>query len=372
MIGILGAGQLGRMLALAGIPLGLKFKFFDNSTANPCENLGQLFIGEYNDKKLLNQFSKGLNFISYEFENVPVSCVKYLNQKKKVSPHYRALEIGQDRIHEKTFFKNMGIKTPQFFAINTISDLQKATSKLGFPCVLKTRRFGYDGKGQAVLKNAAELSNAFKNLAKNPQNADLILEEFIKFDRELSIICVRSSKKQIAFYDLVENHHQAGILRLSLAPAPNLNSKLQKSAEAIAKKALTKLDYVGVLAIELFQKGNDLYINEMAPRVHNSGHWTIEGAETSQFENHLRAVCGMPLGSTKTRFACAMLNIIGKFPSTELMLKQKNLHLHLYGKSERPNRKIGHITINLSQPKSEIKKLEQIINEEFDLDITPK
>lgn len=333
-IGILGAGQLGRMLALAGYPLGLRFRFLDPAPDSPAGQLAGHIVADYGDPPVLERFLDGLDAVTYEFENVPVDVVRMLESSVPVYPPPLALEKGQDRLTEKSFFRSLGIPTPEF-------QDGSAGNALGFPAVLKTRRMGYDGKGQFMVHNADDLARARATLA----GQDAILEQFVPFERELSILGVRGRDGATAFYPLVENHHREGILRLSLAPAPRLTPALQSKAESYARAALEALDYIGVLAIELFQIGEQLLVNEMAPRVHNSGHWSIEGAVTSQFENHIRAVVGLPLGETAPRGACAMVNLIGSAPATESLLQIPGAHLHLYSKEPRPGRKIGHVTL---------------------------
>lgn len=338
IVGVLGGGQLGRMLALAGYPLGLRFRFLDPAQDAPAGHLGELVVGDYDDEELLRQFAAGLDVITYEFENVPVAATRLL--EAPVFPPAAALDVAQDRLAEKTFFQQLGIPTPPFAPVNSLDELEMAVRRIGLPAVLKTRRFGYDGKGQQVLRAAEQIVPAWQAIGAVP----LILEGFVPFERELSIIGVRGRDGATAFYPLIENEHREGILRRSIAPAPQ-TTMLQAAAEEIARSVLEALDYVGVLAVELFQSGDRLIANEMAPRVHNSGHWTIEGAETSQFENHLRAVLGLPLGPTTARGHAVMLNLIGRLPSTPAVLNVTGAHLHLYGKQPRPGRKLGHITL---------------------------
>ncbi|MEI6916054.1 MAG: 5-(carboxyamino)imidazole ribonucleotide synthase, partial [Armatimonadota bacterium] len=267
-----------------------------------------------------------------------------------------ALQISQDRLTEKTFFQSIGASVPAFAAVDSWATLLDAVSRIGLPSVLKTRRLGYDGKGQYVLQTTMDVEDAWQALGSNPT----ILERFIDFERELSIIAVRTYDKTIAVYPLVQNHHREGILRLSIAPAPGVSADIQAQAEAIAKSTLEALDYTGVLAIELFQAGGRLIVNEMAPRVHNSGHWTIEGAVCSQFENHIRAISGLPLGDTSARNYCAMVNIIGCEVNRAQILSLPDVHLHLYGKAPRPDRKIGHITVMANTPEELTERLEQL------------
>jgi 5-(carboxyamino)imidazole ribonucleotide synthase len=345
-VGVLGGGQLGRMLALAGYPLGLRFRFLDPAADAPAGHLGELIVGDYGDPLALERFAVDLQVVTYEFENVPVQCARELARRVAVSPPPEALETAQDRLLEKAFFQKLGVPTPPFAPVDSPDDLLEAIGRLGLPAVLKTRRLGYDGKGQRVIGTRQEAEAAWTGLGRGP----LLLERFVPFEREVSILAVRSSGGATAFYPLVENHHREGILRLSLAPAPRLTRDLQAQAEACAARVLESLEYVGVLAIELFEAGGHLLANEMAPRVHNSGHWSIEGAETSQFENHLRALLGLPLGSTAARGHSAMLNLIGAIPDPAVVLAVPGARLHLYGKAPRPGRKLGHVTVTADDP----------------------
>jgi 5-(carboxyamino)imidazole ribonucleotide synthase len=348
LVGILGAGQLGRMLALAGLPLGLRFRTLDLSSEAPAGSVSELMVADFNDTDALKRFARGLDLVTYEFENVPVDSARFLDRRVPVYPPPEALEAAQDRVTEKTFFQNLGIPTPPFKPVTTWEDLERGIAEIGLPAMLKTRRFGYDGKGQFVLWRDEDAAVAWQSLGGVP----LILEGFIAFQRELSIIAVRNRSGETAFYPLVENHHQNGILRLSLCPAPGATSELQAEAEGHAIRAMQALKYVGVLAIEFFERDGHLLANEMAPRVHNSGHWTIEGADTSQFENHLRAIMGIALGSTEVTGHNAMLNLIGSIPEARSVLALPGVHLHLYGKAPRPNRKLGHITLRASDDQS--------------------
>jgi 5-(carboxyamino)imidazole ribonucleotide synthase len=344
-VGILGGGQLGRMLALAGYPLGLRFRVLDGSPEAPAGFLAEHLAEPMDDPESLAHFAEGLDLITYEWENVPVPLAESLSARVPVLPHPRALAAAQDRLTEKSFFRDLGVPTPPFAPADTRDELEKALDEIGAPAVLKTRRLGYDGKGQFVLRARDAAGEAWAALGGTP----LILEGFINFEREVSLLAVRSRTGELAFYPLVENHHPHGILGLSLAPAPALPEGLQALAERYARAALEALDYAGVLAIEFFQcagpDGPFLVVNEMAPRVHNSGHWTIEGAESSQFENHLRAILGLPLGSTALRGPSAMLNVIGEEPDAEAVLRIPGAHLHLYDKSPAPGRKLGHVTL---------------------------
>src|SRR5262249_24527385 len=267
-----------------------------------------------------------------------------------------ALEAAQDRLVEKQLFRKLGIPTTEFAAPKIGEELEPLLKKLGYPVIIKTRRLGYDGKGQWILRNADGLAAAKEELPKVP----LILERFVPFTRELSVIAARSRSGEIAVYPLVENLHREGILRLSLAPAPCVEPAIQRAAEEAARSALEELKYVGVLAIELFEHEGELIANEMAPRVHNSGHWTIEGAVTSQFENHLRAVTGLRLGSTAAIGCSAMVNLIGELPDTREVLQVPNAHLHLYGKAPRAGRKLGHVTVRGASFESLVARLGEL------------
>jgi 5-(carboxyamino)imidazole ribonucleotide synthase len=329
------------MLALAGYPLGLHFRFLDPSPEAPVGRIAHRVTAEYTDEQALQRFAQGLEVVTYEFENVPVEAARMLAERAPVYPPVNALEEAQDRLREKTLFKKLGIPTTEFAAFEAHGDFDKAVKQIGLPAVLKTRRMGYDGKGQWMLRTPEDVEKARRELP----DVSLILEKFVAFTREVSMLGVRSRTGETAFYPVVENHHRGGILRLSVAPAPRLTKELQKAAEEAARKVLEELGYVGVLCIEFFEVEGRLLANEMAPRVHNSGHWTIEGAVTSQFENHLRAILGMPLGSTAAVGHSVMINLIGEIPEEAGVLGVPNTHLHLYGKSPRPGRKVGHVTV---------------------------
>jgi 5-(carboxyamino)imidazole ribonucleotide synthase len=354
-IGILGGGQLGYMLALAGYPLGLHFRFLDPSPEAPVGRIAHRVTAEFTDEQALEKFAHGLEVVTYEFENVPVQAARFLAERVPVYPAATALEEAQDRRREKRLFERLGIPTTDFAEITEPADLDAAVKQVGLPAVLKTCQLGYDGKGQWLLRTADDVEKARPELPSVP----LILEKFVAFTRELSILAVRSRSGETSFYPLVENHHRDGILRLSLAPARHLSVALQQAAEQAARKILEALDYAGVICLELFEVNAKLLANEIAPRVHNSGHWSIEGAVTSQFENHLRAILGMPLGSTATVGFSAMLNLIGELPEAEEVLGVANTHLHLYGKSPRPGRKLGHVTVRADNSE----KLQQLLTE---------
>jgi len=340
-VGVLGAGQLGRMLALAGYPLGLRFAFFDENADAPAGHLGELTVASFGDLAALDAFADTVDLVTYEFENVPVAAAKRLAAHVPVYPPPRALEVAQDRLNEKSLFRDLGIGTAPYQTVDSRADLDRALATIGLPSVLKTRTQGYDGKGQRLLRRPQDVGPAFAAIGGPP----LLLEGFVPFARELSIIAARSRTGETTSWPLVENVHRDGILRLSTAPAAEVAPALAEEAAVIATKTLEALDYVGVLAIELFEHEGRLLANEMAPRVHNSGHWTIEGAVTSQFENHLRAVLGLPLGATTPVGVSAMVNLIGETPDPAALLSIDGAHLHLYGKPARPGRKLGHVTL---------------------------
>ncbi len=338
IVGVLGAGQLARMIALAGYPLGVKFVFLDPS-ADACANsLGEHLHGAYDDPRLLAELAERADVVTYEFENVPAQVAEFLATHTQVHPAPKALAVAQDRLIEKTFFNNIDIPTPAYAAIDSLESLELAMTNIGWPAIIKSRTMGYDGKGQSLLKTPDDLVSAWTLL----QGVPAIVEAFVPFNREVSIIAARSASGEMVFYPLSENVHRNGILRVSHSCA---NDPMQAQAEAYISRLMTALDYVGVLALELFEVNGELIANEFAPRVHNSGHWTIEGAETSQFENHLRAILDLPLGATTAAGKAAMVNFIGGLPVTEELLAIPHAHLHLYDKAPRKGRKVAHATI---------------------------
>lgn len=340
-IGVIGGGQLGRMLALAGTPLGMDFAFLDPAPDACAAALGEHIRADYSDQDHLRQLADEVDLVTFEFESVSAETVAFLSQFVPVFPSAQALRIARDRWFEKTMFKDLGIPTPEFADIQSQVDLDAAAARIGLPAVMKTRTLGYDGKGQKVLRSQADVEGAFAELGSVP----CILEGFVPFTGEVSLIAVRARNGETRFYPLVHNTHESGILRLSIA---STDHPLQALAEDYVGRVLDKLDYVGVLAFEFFEVDGGLKANEIAPRVHNSGHWTIEGSESSQFENHLRAVAGLPLGSTAKVGESAMLNFIGKVPAVEQVLQIDDCHLHHYGKAFKAGRKVGHATLRCS------------------------
>jgi 5-(carboxyamino)imidazole ribonucleotide synthase len=344
------------MMALAGYPLGLACRVLEASAASPAGQVAECVEGAYDDPAALARFAEGLAVATYEFENVPAQTARFLQERLPVYPPPLALETAQDRLLEKSLFSRLGIPVPAFASVDSQDQLHAALEQIGLPALLKTRRLGYDGRGQAVLRTRAEAGKTWAEMG----NAPLILEGFVQFEREVSLLAVRGRQGATVFYPVVENTHREGILRLSLAPAPALAPALQQEAEDYARRVLEHLGYVGVLAIEFFQQGGRLLANEMACRVHNSGHWSIEGAQTSQFENHLRAVVDLPLGSTRLTGQSAMLNIIGVLPDTGAVLRVPGSHLHLYGKEPRPRRKLGHLTVVAQAQDELLERLETL------------
>jgi 5-(carboxyamino)imidazole ribonucleotide synthase len=339
-IGILGGGQLARMLVLAGAPLGQRFLVVDSAADACASQVAPLLRADWRDFDALADFAKRVDVATFDFENVPAETAQWLTEHTRVFPNPRALALAQDRLAEKTLFREIGLDTPAFAAVDSREELARAIATIGLPAVLKTRRLGYDGKGQAVLRTPADADAAWASLGSAP----LILEAYIPFRREVSVVAVRSRSGEFRSYPLTQNWHAGGILAASLAPAPH-GTDLARRAIEHARVLAERLDYVGTFALELFDRDGDLLGNEIAPRVHNSGHWTIEGALCSQFENHLRAVLGLALGDTAARGPSAMLNWIGELPDANAILRESDAHWHDYGKEPRAGRKVGHATV---------------------------
>lgn len=337
-VGILGGGQLAQMMAQSGNGLGMEFMFLCPDPLACAAPYGQHLCAPFDDVKAGQQLVSWAEVVTYEFENVPIELVSSLEGQVELHPSSQVLEVARDRLFEKCRFQRLDIPTAEFMPVEGLSELKRAIEVVGLPAILKTRTQGYDGKGQAVLRTLDDLATAWAQVGGVP----CIVESMVRFSRELSIIAVRSQSGEVEFYPLSENYHREGVLRLSLS---SRNNPLQIQAQRLIGRLLEDMHYVGVLALELFQVGEMLYANEMAPRVHNTGHWTIEGAVTSQFENHLRAICGMPLGKTDAPVAAAMVNLIGRLPSEAAIREVPNVVPHFYGKAERPGRKVGHITL---------------------------
>lgn len=337
-VGIIGAGQLGQMLALAGTRLGLQFTFLDPSSQPPATRLGRHIQAEFDDEIALQQLAVECDLMTLEFENVPVSAAHAVAQYATIRPGPRALSMAQDRLTEKAFFDSLGIPVGTHLAVDDLEQLKAALDATGRPAILKTRRLGYDGKGQAVIREGDDPAEAWAAIGGHPA----ILEAMVSFDREISVIAARRPGGETVCYPVSENTHRGGILHRTVV---NPDDPLQAPAEDYIRRVLDELDYVGVLTMEFFVVDGGLLANEMAPRVHNSGHWSIDGAQTSQFENHLRAILDWPLGSTEIVAPSIMINLIGDIREREALLAIPGLHLHDYGKPPRPGRKVGHLTI---------------------------
>ena len=343
-VGILGGGQLARMMVLAGAPMGLRFEVFDPAADACGGQLAPLQVATFEDEAALAAFAERVDVVTFDFENVPAGSARFLAERVPVYPNPDALSVAQDRLSEKTLFRELGIPLPPFADIRSRDELAAQVDAFGVPCILKTRRFGYDGKGQFRLRTAADIDAAWAALGAQVERTGLILEGFVAFEREVSVVAVRGIDGEFRAWPVTGNWHVDGVLSASVAPA-RLAPAQYEAAIGYAQTLAERLDYVGVFALELFCRGDELLANEMAPRVHNSGHWTIEGSETSQFENHLRAVLGLPLGDTRMLGHACMLNWIGEMPDAEAVLAQPGGHWHDYGKESREGRKVGHATL---------------------------
>jgi 5-(carboxyamino)imidazole ribonucleotide synthase len=351
-VGILGAGQLGRMLAISALKIGLRCHVYAPEAEAPSHDAAHArTVAPYEDREALRAFAEACDLITFEFENVPTATVEFLEELKPVRPSPRALSVAQDRLSEKSFLRELGLQTAPFLDVPDAGALIRAVREIGRPAILKTRRFGYDGKGQTMIREGSDLGAVHRALGAG----QMILEGFVAFEREVSVIAARSLEGAIAAYDLCENEHERHILARTRVPA-RVAASLEPEARSIAAQILEGLDYVGVIGVEMFcarapDGAERLIVNEIAPRVHNSGHWTIEGAETSQFEQHMRAIAGWPLGSTTRRGVVEMRNLIGEEADDwRDILAEPDMSLHLYGKMQaRPGRKMGHVTRILRQ-----------------------
>ena len=341
-VGVLGAGQLARMMALAGVPMGHHFSFYDSAKECCAEHVGKLYRGEFDDSEKLAEFADSVDVITYEFENVPLKTIDLLPKDKKVFPPRSALEYTQDRLNEKQLFRDLGIATPEFKAVSNLDELKATATELGLPFVLKTRQGGYDGKGQCVIKSESDLTEAEKLLS-----VPCIAEAWVPYQREVSMICVYAQDGSRVQYDINENEHRNGILHKT---ENKLNDPMFSQASKYVDLLAQKLGYVGTLTVEFFECDGKLLANEYAPRVHNSGHWTIDGSPCSQFENHIRAILNLPLGDCSSIGASTMFNLIGTVPNDESMLAIPGLHLHDYQKTPRDGRKVGHINVQRENP----------------------
>lgn len=341
-IGIFGGGQLGRMMALAGYPFNLRFSFYDANHECPSAPLGTCVGDAEGSQASLEAFLASADVFTYEFENIPTEWVDFIANHKPVYPSVTSLAVSQNRLNEKLLFNKLNIPAAPYAIVQSEQQLAAAVTELGLPLVVKTITGGYDGKGQCVIRHLDDVATAWASLG---AAVPLLAEAFVKFERELSIVAVRGRNGETRCYPLAWNTHHQGILSHSIVPAPHVDATTQAQAEQYITTILHELNHVGVLTLEMFQTEHGLYANETAPRVHNSGHWSIEGSICSQFENHMRAVAGLPLGVTDPIRPSAMINIIGLHPDTATLLAIPEVHLHLYGKTERTGRKLGHITI---------------------------
>ncbi len=343
-VGILGGGQLARMMVLAGAPLGLRFVVFDPAADACAGQVAPLQVGAFDDRNALAAFAAKVDVVTFDFENVPAASAHWLAERMPVFPNPAALAVAQDRLSEKTLFRELDIPLPPFADIRSRDELAAKVAEFGTACILKTRRLGYDGKGQFRIRSAADVDAAWQALGAQVENTGLILEGFVAFEREVSVVAVRGRDGEFRAWPLTGNWHVDGVLSASLAPAA-VTAAQQETAMAYARRVAERLDYVGVFALELFCRGDELLANEMAPRVHNSGHWTGDGAQTSQFQNHLRAVLGLPLGDTRVLGHACMLNWIGVMPDANAVLAEPAGHWHDYGKQPREGRKVGHANL---------------------------
>lgn len=358
-VGILGGGQLARMMVLAGASLGVRFELFDPA-ADACGGpLAPLTVAGFDDRDALAAFAARVDVVTFDFENVPADSAQWLAGRVPVYPPPSALAVAQDRLSEKTLFQQLDIPLPPFADIRSRDDLAARVEAFGLPCILKTRRLGYDGKGQFRLRTAADVDAAWQALGAQVDRTGLILEGFVAFQREVSVVAVRGRDGSFQAWPVTGNWHVDGVLSASVAPAV-MSAAEQEVAIGYARRVGEHLQYVGVFALELFCRDGQLLANEMAPRVHNSGHWTIEGSETSQFENHLRAVLGLPLGSTRMLGHACMLNWLGAMPDALPVLQQPAGHWHDYGKQPREGRKVGHATLRDDDATALAAALEQV------------
>ncbi|MCC5868502.1 MAG: 5-(carboxyamino)imidazole ribonucleotide synthase [Gammaproteobacteria bacterium] len=353
-IGIVGAGQLGRMLALAGLAQGDEFLFLDTAADSPGAQVATSLLGGFDDAEQLAALAKRCDIVTFDVENLPRESAEIIARYTGFQPPIDALATAQDRLSEKRLFETLEIPTVAWRSVERAEDLHEALEAVGLPAVLKTRRLGYDGRGQVFVRRPQDLAEAWQTLGAGP----MILEAFAPFDEEVSLIGVRNPSGQCRHYPLTRNVHWQGVLDYSIAPLER--SGLQKQAESYVQRLLEHFSYAGVLSVEFFVVNGRLLANEMAPRVHNSGHWTIEGAATSQFENHLRGILDLPLGDTRATGHSAMVNFLGALPPRAEVLEIEGSHYHAYGKAPRPRRKIGHATIVCAQRSDLPARLERL------------
>ncbi|MFM8746979.1 MAG: 5-(carboxyamino)imidazole ribonucleotide synthase [Aestuariivirga sp.] len=339
-VGILGGGQLARMLALAAAPLGIDCHIYAPEADSPAFAVSAArTVAGYENFAALDAFARQVDVVTYEFENVPAATAAFLQSRKPVAPGVAALETAQDRINEKTFISSLGIPVAPFAEVSDLTSLEAALARIGRPAVLKTRRFGYDGKGQTKIMAGTNAAAAFAEIGRQPA----VLEGFVAFEKEISVIAARGWTGEVAVYDVPENQHENHILRQSRVPA-RIAAGVADTARAYGERIASALGYVGVIGVELFVAGGQVIVNEIAPRVHNSGHWTMDACQVSQFEQHIRAVCGWPLGPADRFADVTMTNLLGaELGRWRELAAEPGVHLHLYGKKDpRPGRKMGH------------------------------
>lgn len=354
-IGILGGGQLARMLAVSAKSMGIDIICIDPKINCSAEKFAKVIHCDFNDLDEIDRNFQGVDCVTYETENLPIDSVRELAKKYTLLPNIDILKVSQDRLYEKEFFGQLNIPTANYAKLDSWDNLKEFIDNMHYPAVIKTRRYGYDGKGQMLIRNLEQAKQAWEDMSKSP----LIVEQFVPYEIELSLVSVRNQAGDVSFYPLTLNHHKNGILQTS--EAPYMDDKLTTLAQEYSLKILETFNYVGVMTVEFFSVNGGLIVNEIAPRVHNSGHWTIEGADTSQFENHLRAIASLPLGSTAPKGFSAMINLIGKKPNVDLFSDIPGLYYHWYDKSILPNRKLGHITICNTNKDLLAKNLEAVL-----------
>ena len=342
ILGIIGGGQLGRMLAQAAVPLGIRTRVLDPAADACAGQVTELVQARFTDARAVGEFASGVDVLTYEFENILVeSLANAVHGGVRVFPPLDALETSQDRLREKECFTRLGIEVPRYRAVNSEKELAEAIDRVGLPAVLKTRRLGYDGKGQATIRSSDDAADAWLAVA----GASCVLEAFVDFDAEFSVIGVRVSTGEVMTYPATRNVHRHGILHSSFAPGAGLSPVAIDAGRDAVVRLLEHFAYIGVLAVEFFAVGDRIVVNEMAPRVHNSGHWTIDGTDCSQFTSHVRAVCGLPLVKPAMRGLSAMRNLVGAVPPVAALRSLPGTHVHDYGKAARVGRKVGHVTV---------------------------
>ncbi|MFG0257524.1 MAG: 5-(carboxyamino)imidazole ribonucleotide synthase [Phycisphaerales bacterium JB043] len=359
-IGVIGAGQLGRMLAQAGAPLGHEFRFYDSNPNACAQEHGALVCGAFDDLDQLERFASDVDVVTCEFENVPASSLDHLARIIEVRPSATSFRVAQDRLLEKRCFEQCAIGVGPYANVESLDDAQQSVRSMGVPGLLKSRSGGYDGKGQASIDSIEDVEPAWASLGGRPS----LYETRVPFTRELSIVGARNVGGVVATYPLVENVHSNGILVATRAPAPDVDDMMRETSAHALESVMRSLDHVGVMAIEFFQADGRLLANEMAPRVHNTGHWTIEGAPVSQFANHVRAICGADPSSAHPDGHTLMLNVLGAFPDRAHIDEIEGVHWHDYAKAPRPGRKVGHVSVCATSEESVLERVRQLATDE--------